>query len=193
MNNWYSFYKTAQYGDVLYINANEAKQLTDLGFLPQIPSSYQGFYYLLPISQLNEDQKNAWKYQLEQVEGVSGNLYNKISQALNSNKDLSIIGTVRGGPATKQHEEFHHQFQQSPVAQRLQMQFRSRDPEEVREITKWLTQHGYGHEEAPEEYYAYILTQPELMQNERFKLTEDEFNTLRSMGVQVPEEAKKNL
>lgn len=193
MENWYSFYKKAQYGDVLYINSNEAKQLTDLGFLPQIPTNYQGFYYLLPISQLNEEQKNAWKNQLEQVQGVSGNLYNKISQALNSNRDLSIIGVVRGGPSTKQHEEIHHQFQKSPAAQRLEMQFRSRDPEEVKEITNWLAKHGYDTGEAPEEYYAYILTQPELMQNEQFKLTEEEFNTLRSMGIQVPEEAKRGV
>lgn len=184
--NWY---KQAQQ-DVVYINYNEIRALERLGLLPRIPSGYRGFYYLLPISRMTPQQREAWKRYLKKIHDISPQLYVNMKNALESNKDLSIIGLISGAREVREHEEIHRKMDEYKQ-KRLEMLFRSRDPEEVRLITEWLTRHGYKPHEVPGEYYAYILSNPRLLQSEPFKLTEEEFNELRRLGFPVPERAKR--
>jgi hypothetical protein len=186
--NWYKF---SQSQNAVYIRPNEIRALEELNFLPKIPSDYRGFYYLLPLSQVNENEKEAWKNHAAQLQDVSPQLHDRIVNAIDSNQDLSIIGLVSSGRETKTHEEVHERLERGRDGSRMEMIFRRRDPQEVNEITNWLTKHGYSPEEVPGEYYAYILSQPNLVEAEPFKLTEEEFRELRSLGLQVPEEAKR--
>ena len=191
-NNWYAFYKTAQSYDAVYINEGEISALQQLNFLPDIPGNYKGFYYLLPISQLSDEQKQAWMHQTQFLDNVSMGLYNNIVNALQSNNDMSIIGLRSGDTATRQHEDIHHKMDQGADTSRLEMMFHNRSPEEVQGITDWLGQHGYESNEIPGEYYAYILSDPSLVQSEQFRLNQDEFTELRNMGLNVPDEAAKS-
>jgi len=186
--NWY---KLSQKYPGVNIGTNEVKALEEMGFLPQIPSNYKGFYYLLPTSQLGQDQKEAWKQHAAPLYDVNQNLYNNIIRALDGNTDLSIVGVLSGGDTTRQHENVHERMQDTPAGRNLEMLFKRRDSEEIDNITRWLTKHGYNRDEVPSEYYAYVLTQPELMQTEQYRLTQDEFRELRSLGLNVPEEAKR--
>jgi len=187
--NWY---KISQSYNTIYIQPNEIKTLEELGFLPKIPSNYKGFYYLLPMSQLSPEQKEIWKAHATQLQDIHPQLYNYIINSIEGNKDLSVIGVVGGGQETKEHEEVHERMNRGQGhINRMEMIFKRRDPEEIKQITNWLTKHGYQPQDVPSEYYAYILSSPHLIQAEPFKLTEDEFRELRSLGFQVPEEAKR--
>lgn len=184
--NWY---KMAQ--NVVYIRPNEIRALEELNFLPKIPSNYRGFYYLLPLSKVNGNEKDSWKAHAAELQNISPQLYNYITNAIDASQDLSIIGLMNSGNETKQHEEVHEKMQHGTADKRMEMVFKKRDPEEVKQITQWLTRHGYSPDEVPGEYYAYILSQPHLVQAEPFKLTEEEFSELRGLGFQVPEQAKR--